>query len=221
MRRYGAVTAVLYDLFSGERPIYRRGRIAAIDALALEEGDRVLVLGCGTGLDLPLLAAAVGPTGTIIAVDDSPVMLRRSGRRARTLLGRRRPGWPTVRLVLADLTRARSVLPPDESPVDAVLAVNTLSLIPAWRSAWATGVAAARPGARVAIADIGRPTAHHPFVAAWSRWISAVGLGNLDAHPWTVVEEEGATVRSSAFRAGHVQLRAARIASEPPGQLKI
>lgn len=213
MRRYGVVTGLLYDVFSGERPLYRPGRVAAIDALELSEGDHVLVLGCGTGLDLPLIADAIGPSGTVTAVDDSRAMLRRSGRRARTLLGRKRPAWPAVRLVLADLTRARSVLPPGSPPVDAVLAVNTLSLIPAWRTAWTTGLAAARPGARVAIADIGRPAPHHPAVALWARWISAVGLGELDARPWTVIEESAEEVRSRTFWAGHVEVRAGRTAA--------
>ena len=208
MRRYGVVTSVLYDVGSGERPFYRRGRAAAIEGLRLRTGDRVLVLGAGTGLDLPMIAEAVGPDGTIVAVDDSAVMLRRTGRRARDLLGRPRPGWPRVRLVLADLTRARSVLPPDEAPVDAVLAVNTLSLIPEWRTAFRVGVDAARPGASVAVADIGRPEAGHALLTAWSRWISAVGLGDLDAHPWTAVEEHAAEVGSRAFSAGHVQVRA-------------
>lgn len=208
MRRYGLVTSVLYDVCSGERPFYRRGRLAAIDALRLDRGDRVLVLGCGTGLDLPLIAAAVGETGTVVAVDDSAVMLRRTARRSRDVLGRPRPGWPAVRLVLADLTRVRTLLPPGEGPVDAVLAVNTLSLIPRWRTAWAAGVRAARPGARVAVADIGRPDPGRPALAAWSGWISAVGLGDLDAHPWAVVED-GAEQRSAeSFWAGHVQVRA-------------
>ena len=208
MRRYGLATALLYDVFSGERPFYRTGRTVAVDALALQRGDRVLVLGSGTGLDLPVIADAIGPDGTIIAVDDSAVMLRRSARRLRDRRGRRRSDRPAIRLVLADLTRARAVLPPGEAPVDAVLAVNTLSLIPAWRRAWATGVAAARPGARGAIADIARPAPGRPLLTGWARWISFVGLGDLDAHPWTVLDEgpDGPDVVRS-FHAGHVQVR--------------
>ncbi|WP_375387134.1 class I SAM-dependent methyltransferase [uncultured Amnibacterium sp.] len=208
MRRYGVVTAVLYDVFSGERPLYRPGRVAAVESLRLAPGDRVLVVGAGTGLDLPLIAAAIGEQGTIIAVDDSAVMLRRSRRRGRDLLGRPRAGWPRIRPVLADLTRARTVLPPGEIPVDAVLAVNTLSLIPDWRRAWRTALAAARPGARVAVADIGRPVPGRPAIAAWSRWISAVGLGDLDARPWRAVEEDLERDRRWTFWAGHVQVRA-------------
>jgi demethylmenaquinone methyltransferase/2-methoxy-6-polyprenyl-1,4-benzoquinol methylase len=202
---------VLYDRFSGEWPLYRPGRAAAIEGLRLEPGDRVLVLGCGTGLDLVPIAAAIGTSGTIVAVDDSAVMLRRSGRRSRDLLGRRRPGWPTVRLVLADLTRAVSVLPPEVQAVDVVLAVNTLSLIADWRTAWATGVVSARPGARVSIADIAAPEAHRPVLAAWSRWISAVGLGDLEAHPWSVIEERAEQVTARTFWHGHVQVRSGRL----------
>lgn len=209
MRRYGHITAVLYDRFSGEHPFYRPGRLAAVAALGLTRGDRVLVLGCGTGLDLPLIAEAIGDTGTIIAVDDSAAMLQTSGRRARDLAGRPRHGWPRLRLVLADLTRVGSLLPPGEEPVDAVVAINTLSLIPDWRAAWAAGLRAARPGARLAIADIGRPERHHPAIALWSRWISVVGLGDLDARPWVAIEEQADEVRHSSFWAGHVQVRAA------------
>jgi SAM-dependent methyltransferase len=113
-----------------------------------------------------------------------------------------------VRLVQADLTRAVSVLPPDEAPVDAVLAVNTLSLIPDWRRAWRTGLAAARPGARVAIADIGEPAPGQRHLRLWSRWISAVGLGDLRAQPWLGVEHVALDPRRWTFWAGHVQVAA-------------
>jgi hypothetical protein len=89
----------------------------------------------------------------------------------------------------------------------AVLAVNTLSLIPGWRAAWTTGTAAAHPGARVAVADIGRPVTN-PALAIWARWISAVGLGDLDAHPWAAVEDGAEQVTARTFLSGHVEVRA-------------
>lgn len=210
MRRYGFLTSLAYDVLSAERPLYRPGRRAAIAALRLGPGDAVLVLGSGTGLDLPLIARAVGRDGLIVAVDASPVMLRRTAARGLDPLGRRRPGWPEVRLVRADAVAAASLLPPDVPPVDAVLAVNTLSLIPDWRTAWSRALAAARPGARIAVADIGRPDGG-ALLRVWAPVISVVGGGRLDAHPWRAVEEQGAGVERAAFWRGHVQVRAAAL----------
>lgn len=52
-------------------PIRRR----ALALLAAQRGETVLDLGCGTGLSLPPLAAAVGRAGRIVGVELSPEML--------------------------------------------------------------------------------------------------------------------------------------------------
>lgn len=61
---------------------YRR---RAIEALRLEQGDTVLDLGCGTGVNLPLLSEKVGPTGRVIGVDLSTDMLAQAARKVREL----------------------------------------------------------------------------------------------------------------------------------------
>lgn len=210
MLRYGLVTSLVYDVGSGERLLYRAGRLAAIEGLRLGPGDRVLVLGCGTGLDVQPVAEAIGATGEIIAVDVSPAMLRRTAQRLRDARGRRRSDAPHLRLVQADASRARTLLPPGTPPVDAVLAVNTLSLIPDWRRAWSTAAAAARPGARVAVADVGHPDGSAPL-EAWTRVISRVGAWDPEARPWRAVEESALDVRAQSFLHGHVQVRTGRL----------
>jgi len=57
----------------------------------------VLDLGCGTGLNHPLLVDAVGVTGAVVGLDHSPHLPDQAQRRAR------RHGWPQVRTVLADM----------------------------------------------------------------------------------------------------------------------
>jgi SAM-dependent methyltransferase len=52
----------------------RGGADAAVDALGLAAGDRVLDLGCGPGVDLAALAARVGPSGLAVGLDRSPAM---------------------------------------------------------------------------------------------------------------------------------------------------
>ncbi len=72
--RYG-LGARFYDVLSGERSVYRAGRLRGIAALDLRPGARVLDVGCGTGLNLAPLLGRVGPAGRVVGVDRSDKML--------------------------------------------------------------------------------------------------------------------------------------------------
>jgi ubiquinone/menaquinone biosynthesis C-methylase UbiE len=70
--------AAMYDLeLTAFEPVRRR----AISRLALQRGDTVLDVGCGTGLSLTLLQQAVGAQGRIIALDQSPEMMTKARER--------------------------------------------------------------------------------------------------------------------------------------------
>ncbi|ALP53343.1 hypothetical protein Tel_09350 [Candidatus Tenderia electrophaga] len=74
-RRYAPV----YDVIFG--PIFNQGRKHIIDSLNCQPGDRILEVGVGTGISLPLYPADVSVTG----IDVSTEMLRKAERRvART-----------------------------------------------------------------------------------------------------------------------------------------
>ena len=47
-------------------------REAAVRRLCLEPGNRVLDVGCGTGMSFPFLVQAVGPDGEVMGVEISP-----------------------------------------------------------------------------------------------------------------------------------------------------
>jgi len=64
--------APVYDAVM--RPLMNSARRRAIDHLQLQAGERVLISGTGTGLDLPLIPADV----LITAIDLSPAMLDRA-----------------------------------------------------------------------------------------------------------------------------------------------
>lgn len=73
-----ALYAPIYDWVAG---IFTGQRRTAVAALHLQPGQRVLLVGCGTGLDLDFIPAGVAVTG----LDLTPGMLARAEQRARRL----------------------------------------------------------------------------------------------------------------------------------------
>jgi ubiquinone/menaquinone biosynthesis C-methylase UbiE len=135
----------VYDLLA---PIYDRlwsrpdlrGRL--VDMLALRSGDRVLETGVGTGMNLPYLAARVGPDGSIDGIDISPRMLERAKRRAADLDTR----------VDLELGNACS-LPYEDGRFDAVLQFGGMNFFSDRRSAVLEMLRVVRPGGRILVAD--------------------------------------------------------------------
>lgn len=107
--------ARLYDTVARRTPGVAGLRRRSVAALELDRGDTVVEFGCGTGANLPLLAEAVGPTGTVVGVDYARPALER----ARRLVG----DHPAVTLCHADATT-----PPFSGPVDGVLGTFVIGM---------------------------------------------------------------------------------------------
>ncbi len=71
------LTANLYYLIGLREWHYRQREV---DALQLKEGDFVVELGCGTGLNFPLLQRVIGLEGRIIGVDLTDRMLEQANK---------------------------------------------------------------------------------------------------------------------------------------------
>ena len=80
---FGSRAAGWEERFPGDEPAYER----AIRELAPPTGGRVLDAGCGTGRALPFLRQAVGPAGSVVALDATPEMLVEAKRLGRGQLG--------------------------------------------------------------------------------------------------------------------------------------
>lgn len=86
-----------YDASAQRTMALRRRTIAR---LALQPGDVVLDVGCGTGLSFALLLDGVGASGLVIGVESSPDMLALARERAEGA------GWPNVVLIESGIENA-------------------------------------------------------------------------------------------------------------------
>ncbi len=196
--------AWVYDAVSAERQVYRRGRVAGIDILGLVEGDTVLDVGCGTGLNFPLLVDAVGATGRVIGLDRSPAMLHMAQRRIHS------NDWANVTVVQADATQFSAVdLGIDQ--VDAAFATYSLSLMSDWRAAWERVHEVLRPGGRAGIVDMQLPTGRAAVFGPLARLACWMGGSNIRARPWVSLREKGRDLTEVTVRGGHIVAAAATI----------
>jgi arsenite methyltransferase len=117
-------------------------RKRTISLLNLKPGDVVLDVGAGTGLSYSLLRDAVGPTGRVLAFEQSPDMFGLAQARLQ------RSGWGNV---WHQLSRAEDV--ELSCQVDAILFnyVHDVSRTP---EAVANIMRFAKPGARIAMAGV-------------------------------------------------------------------
>lgn len=128
--------APVYDATVGRS--FMPGRRRALEVLALQPGERVLIVGVGTGEDLLLLPSGIEALG----VDLSPQMLAK----ARSKLPR---CAATVHLIEGD---AQALLA-QEGGFDAAILNLILSVIPDGKACLQSTLRALKPGGRVVIFD--------------------------------------------------------------------
>jgi phosphatidylethanolamine/phosphatidyl-N-methylethanolamine N-methyltransferase len=124
-----------YDLLFGK--IFHNSRAAAIELLGLKPGDRVLEVGVGTGLSLPLYPQDC----SIVGIDLTGPMLEQGTKKIKRL------GLDHVHLQQMDATHMAF----GDDAFDAVMAAYVMSTVPNPRAVLAEMIRVCRPGGRIVL----------------------------------------------------------------------
>jgi ubiquinone/menaquinone biosynthesis C-methylase UbiE len=176
--RHYNFTANLYYLIGFREMAYRR---KAVESINLRPGDTVVEIGCGTGINFPLLEHAVGAKGKIIGVDLTDAMLVEAELRVR------RNGWANVELLRSDA--AEYAFP---GKVDGIISTFALTLVPEFDRVVRNGCKALLPGNRWVVLDFKFPSGVLAPLAPVGIFIMrpfGVQKELAERHPWESIRK--------------------------------
>jgi demethylmenaquinone methyltransferase/2-methoxy-6-polyprenyl-1,4-benzoquinol methylase len=172
------ISANLYYLIGVREYAYRE---MAVKALKLKQGDTVVEIGCGTGLNFRLLRDQVGSKGKVIGVDLTAEMLSAARKRIE------HNNWMNIELVHGDAVAFNFPL-----GVDGIISTFAITLIPEYDKIIKKGATALSPGKRLVVLDFKMPD-------NWPIWLIkffvkitqpfGVTLDLADRHPWESIDE--------------------------------
>ncbi len=140
--------AKFYDFFTSL--FYKRSRKKLIESLEIIEGNRVLVIACGTGQNFKLIQEKIGKSGEIIALDFSKEMLKIAQKRTK------KNNWENIKLLNMD-ARNLSVQYLEnykiEANFDILIGELAFSVIPDWQNIMKEGNSLLKECGKIGLLD--------------------------------------------------------------------
>jgi SAM-dependent methyltransferase len=148
----------------------------------IKEGETVLDLGSGGGIDVFLASRKAGPRGKVVGLDMTPEMIQRATANSK------RAGLSNVEFRLGEIER----MPMGDGSVDVIISNCVICLSPDKERVFREMLRVLRPGGRLAIAD---EVAVRPFTreekADSAKWCSCVTGAITEAEYRSTLERVG------------------------------
>ena len=159
------------------------------DLAELGEGQSVVDLGSGSGMDVFFAAEQVGAAGSVIGIDFTAEQLEKSGRIAEE------NGYAQVELREGRIEN----VPVEDASCDCVISNGVINLAPEKAPVFAEAARVLKPGGRLAIADIvSEKQMKESTVCDADLWASCIGgAAQVDAYRDAI---EGAGLRIETIR---------------------
>jgi len=176
---------------------YEYWRRKAISELNLNEGQVVVDLGCGTGLNFPYFEKLVGNSGRIIGVDISNSMLAMAKKRIK------KNNWKNISLFLDDMANYK--IP---QGVDAIISTYSLGLSKSYDKVIQEAYHALKPDGKFVVLDFKddnfslRARTFLPFWLKCIKDYSALTVYFGSTHSWKSVKNYFAKSQLQEFFGG-------------------
>jgi arsenite methyltransferase len=159
------------------------------DLAKLSDGESVIDLGSGSGMDAFFAARQVGPSGRVVGVDFSIEQLAKADRLAS------QAGFDQIEFREGRIES----LPTEDASFDCVISNGVINLAPDKERVFAEAARVLKPGGRLAIADIvSEQQMKESIVCDADLWASCIGgAAQVDAYREAI---EGAGLRIEKIR---------------------
>ncbi|NOX17785.1 MAG: class I SAM-dependent methyltransferase [Chlorobi bacterium] len=172
------ITANLYYLIGFREKKYRELSAAALN---VKKGDAVLEIGCGTGLNFPILLEKVGKEGKIIGIDLTDKMLEQAGVRVLN------NNWKNIDLINIDAVEYEF-----GERIDAVISTFAFTMIPEYERVLRNISLALKPGSRFVICDFKKPEQYPDWITKLGVFITkpfGVSIDLAERKPWLKMKQ--------------------------------
>lgn len=192
------LSANLYYLIGFREAKYRK---LAISKLGLSEGNTVVEIGCGTGLNFEYVLDYIGSHGKLIGIDLTDAMLEKAKERVK------KNNWNNVELIREDA--AEYTFPGN---INAVYSTFALTLVPEYEQIIGNVEKSLQVGGKLVILDLKRPDKWPLWLVKFGVLITrpfGVSMELADRKPWEVMGKYFANVEVQEIYGGFAYIAVA------------